>query len=551
MKALLLSACMSVVALLAGVSVPPQGTDGAPVGDAHLVFVGDLMLGRYVGSSLRGGNFDSPFTNIKSFLSQADLAIGNLEGPIVPLGAIAVPTPAPNLLNLTGDARGAPALARAGFDLLSVANNHALDSGGLGLMYTVRALKRAGISPFGLDGGTSGQTPVIREVHGLRIAFLAYTDVLNIPGSQGVAYVRPWVQADLDRMAREVREARNGADLVVVMLHGGTEYSFLPDSGQKAMAQSAAGAGADLIVGSHPHVVQGMDVLQADGRSVPVAYSLGNALFDQVSRPELMQGFALEATLDSSGVRSARLVPLQTIVNTGYKMNLCDSVTCTQAIQNALPSTPASLQWQAMWGADSQKGQAIAYLRSGDGERSSSEELGTGAPTIVQLKSGTLSVQVQNAQGMWNTAWVSDEGWRVTGYTVGDANADGRPDLVYTLWKRSLTAVRPPDGGLSVDYQGGDVLPHIYINSWRDGEMRPLWHGSPRTRPLLGVAVAPLGADNKPLLATLESRDPEVESPPGPLSLWGWAGGFGFELVQSLPGTYSQIWSDGSALMFR
>ena len=81
--------------------------------------------------------------------------------------------------------------------------------------------------------------------------------------------------------------------------------------------------------------------------------------------------------------------------------------------------------------------------------------------------------------------------------------------------------------------------------------MKPLWHGSPRPRPLLGVAVAPLGSDGKPLLATLESCDPEVESPPGPLSLWGWAGGFGFELVQSLPGTYSQIWSDGSALMFR
>jgi poly-gamma-glutamate capsule biosynthesis protein CapA/YwtB (metallophosphatase superfamily) len=551
MKRLLLSACVSAVLLMGGVSVPQQDADGTPAGDAHLVFVGDLMLGRYVGSSLRSGNFDTPFSAIKPFLAQADLAIGNLEGPIIPLGAIAVPTPSPNLLNLTGDARSAPALARVGFDLLSVANNHALDSGGLGLAYTVRALKRAGIAPFGLDGGARGQTPVIREVHGLKIAFLGYTGILNIPGSQGVAYVRPWVQSDLDRMAREVKAARGAADLVVVMIHGGTEYSFLPDSGQKAMAQAAADAGADLIVGSHPHVVQGMDVLQAGGRSVPVAYSLGNALFDQVSKPELLQGFALEATLDSRGVRSARLVPLQTTTNTGYRMNLCDTVTCTLAIQHAIQSTPASLQWQAMWGADGQVGQAIAYLRSDDGERSSSEELGTGAPTVVQLHVGTLSVQVQNAQGIWNTAWVSDEGWRVTGYTVGDANADGKPDLIYTLWKRSLTAVRPPGGGLSVDYQGGPVLPHIYINSWRDGELRPLWHGSPRPRPLLGVAVAPISVGGKPLLATLESSDPTVESAPGPLNLWGWTGGFGFELVSALSGTYSQVWSDGRALMFR
>ena len=360
-----------------------------------------------------------------------------------------------------------------------------------GLSYTVSALKRAGISPFGLNSGR-GQTPVVRNVRGFNIAFLAYTDVLNSPGLKGVAYVRPNVRSDLDRMATGISTARRSSDLVVVMLHAGTQYSFTIDSGQKALARTAADAGADLIVGAHPHVGQGMEILQAGGRSVPVAYSLGNALFDQVSSPDLLQGFALEATLDARGVKSARLVPLQITTTSGFKMNLCDTVTCTLAIQNALPGTPSELRWQALWSADAQVGQAIAYLRPDNGDRSSSEDLGADAPTIVALGSGTLSVQTRNEQGVWNTAWVSDEGWRVTGYTVGDVNGDGTPDLVYTLWKKSLTVVRAPGGGLIVNYQGGPLLPHIYINTWRDGSVQPLWHGSPRPSPLLGVAVAPL-----------------------------------------------------------
>jgi poly-gamma-glutamate synthesis protein (capsule biosynthesis protein) len=551
MNKMLLSVCLSALTLLAGgvVPVPPQSADGSIAGDVHLVFVGDIMMGRYIGSSLQG-DYDAPFTNIKSFVSQADIAVANLEGPLVPTGTIAVPPPSTNLANLTGDARSASALARAGFDLLSVANNHSLDSGALGLAYTVGALRQAGLSPFGVDTGR-GQLPIIRDVRGLKIAFLAYTDVLNTPGLQGVAYIRPQVPSDLDRMASEVKAARASADLVVVMMHAGTEYSLTPDSGQKALARTAAVAGADLIVGSHPHVGQGLELLRAGGRDVPVAYSLGNALFDQVSRPELLQGFALDARLDSKGVKSARLVPLQITANTGYKMNLCDAVTCTLALQNAKLGTMPDLQWHAIWSAVGPVGQAIGYLRSDSGDRSSHEDLGTSAPTVVQLNAGTLSVQVQNAQGMWNTVWVSDEGWRVTGYTVGDANADGKPDLVYTLWKKSLIAVRAPGGGLIVDYQGGPLLPHIYINSWRDGEMRPLWHGSPRPSPLLGVAVPTLGPVGTPLLATLESSDPRVERAPGKLNLWAWTGGFGFELAASLPGTYSQIWNNGRALLFR
>lgn len=554
-KASIYAAVLLLLSIGVAGAYPPANRPYEGAGQARLVFVGDIMLGRYVGSYLfRSGNYDAPFASIKPYLSSADLAIGNLEGPIVPRGVITIPLAAPNQLNLTGDARGSYALARAGFDLLSVANNHALDSGAPGLSYTVTYLRRAGIMPFGLDPGAAsgGQKPVVRVVHGLKIAFLGYTDIMNIPGTSGIGFVRPGVQADLDRVAREVRAAKQSSDLVIVMMHGGIEYAVQPNSSQKAIAKTAADAGADLVVGAHPHVAQGMETISNPGRTTLVAYSLGNALFDQESKPELRQGLSLEVTLDRDGVRTARLLPIQiTSGRAGYVMNLCDNPSCTLALDRAVQSSSTEVKWQTLWSAGQASGKTLAYRRIDTSNRSSVEDLGLGMPTRVELKDGVLSVSACDRQSQWHTVWQTEEDWRITGYAVGDANADGKPDLTYTLWKHSLTSERPEEGGIDVNMEGGPILPHIYINSWRDGDMKPLWHGSPRPAPLLGVAVPPAGNGGKPLLATLESNDPTVERAPGTLTLWEWTGGFGFELAATVPGAYSDVWSDGRVLLFR
>lgn len=144
-------------------TVQQAGPDG---GEARLVFVGDLMMGRYVNSSMLRGGFDAPFKDITPYISPADLAIGNLEGPIVPPGAIPIPPAAPNQLNLTGNRRAAPALARAGFDLLSMANNHAYDDGSAGIAYTAAALRQVGIAPLGLNwvGGRRPSSRLCRDL---------------------------------------------------------------------------------------------------------------------------------------------------------------------------------------------------------------------------------------------------------------------------------------------------------------------------------------------------------------------------------------------------
>ncbi|MBK6769539.1 MAG: CapA family protein [Ardenticatenales bacterium] len=328
--------------------------------EARLLFLGDVMLGRYVGAAITAHGADAPFDRARTWLSAADVTVANLEGPLVPPGALAVPPPSPGLLNLTGSTASAGALARAGFDVLSVANNHSLDAGEPGLRHTRRALTGVGIAPVGLraggaDGvgvdGAVGQMPVIEDVRGIRIAFLAYTLVLNptTPPSRAaaaIAYIDPAVPADIARAASEVKRARSGsaaavdadadadanADLVAVVLHWGIEYAARPSAGQQRIARALAAAGADLVVGAHPHVVQGVEALgvvgaldveplrhaplsgappqPATARPTIVAYSLGNALFDQGGDAATRRGAALEVGVDSGGVRWARLIPL-------------------------------------------------------------------------------------------------------------------------------------------------------------------------------------------------------------------------------------------------
>lgn len=554
-----------LVATLSYASPPAVPTGVNALGDVRILFVGDIMVGRNV-NTLMAGNFEAPFKNVTGFLQSPDLTVGNLEGPLVATAKI--PRPVPNSFDLTGDTRAAKTLAKVGFDVLSVANNHAFDAGASGLKTTIEAIRGAGIGAIGVN--TEGkQEVVVKEVRGLKIAFLAFADFLNIPGT-GITYIRINVAADRARVSSEIALARKSADVVVVFWHWGPEYAVQPSSGQRQMAQLSSDAGADLVIGSHPHVAQGMELKPAPGRSSLVVYSLGNALFDQYFSQEVKQGLALECRVDRNGVKSARFIPIENRKDSsGYTMNVADDSVGQFAIERAAKSTSADLQWKAVWSyQQAQPGLAIAYRRPEvAGKRTSLENLGMPDRSRVELYNNTLTVSryvgpgasgvvassttTTQSQSEWLPVWSSQSDWRVTGYTVGDVDADGQSELIYTLWKRQLTWQRIGEGGISVDMQGGEVLPHIYVNGWRRGQMAAVWHGSPRPAPVLSVAVAPVGKSGKSLLAVLESADENVEKAPGKASLWQWAGNFGFELAKSVNGSYSTMWSDGKVLLFK
>jgi poly-gamma-glutamate synthesis protein (capsule biosynthesis protein) len=176
--------------------------------------------------------------------------------------------------------------------MLSLANNHRFDCSPSGVPATVQALTALGLTPVG-----AGPAPVYREINGLQLAFLAFDDILT--------------PIDTAAAVHAIQSARSGGAVVVVSVHWGMEYQSGASARQKALAGQFAAAGAALIVGTHPHVLQPAGwIPTAQGRTL-VLYSLGNALFDQAGLPDTRQSALVLVTLDPHGVRSTQVVPFE------------------------------------------------------------------------------------------------------------------------------------------------------------------------------------------------------------------------------------------------
>jgi hypothetical protein len=275
-------------------------------GAVTVAVAGDLMLVRNVPDAAASL---APFTPL---LRRADLAIGNLESTLSTNGE-----PTQGNDSFGGSPALVPLLRRAGFDALSLANNHTGDYGPVALIETVEALASGPVAGFGA-GPTlrEASRPVILEVGGTRFAFVGFNAIGETPtataDSPGVLSVRmpprtgPLVPADLDRVVRVVERASQAADAVVVLPHWGTQYTHTPEPIQRQVARVLVAAGADLVVGGHPHWVQGIDAV--DG--VPVLHSLGNFVFDMYWQPpQVREGVVLESTWWGAELKAIRLVP--------------------------------------------------------------------------------------------------------------------------------------------------------------------------------------------------------------------------------------------------
>jgi gamma-polyglutamate biosynthesis protein CapA len=250
----------------------PNSTD--PASSVTLALLGDVMLGRDVHPTA-----DS-FAYLKPSLSSADLVLANLESPLSDS-----PVESKSPYALCASPKKVRVLADAGFDLLSLANNHNLDCGAQGMADTQAALHEAGL-------GFIGPEPVYRTVHGIPLAFLAFDAVDRFePGAA--------IQA--------VRAARETGAVVVVSIHWGAEYQSGPSSDQQRLAQELAKAGAAVIWGHHPHVLQPSAWL-AGGRTL-VLYSLGNALFDQNGLESTRQSVLVLVTLNADGPVEFKAIP--------------------------------------------------------------------------------------------------------------------------------------------------------------------------------------------------------------------------------------------------
>lgn len=273
-----------------------------PERPASLVFVGDIMLSRAIGRIMANENdWSYPFREIRNTIAAADLAVGNLEGPISNRGANQG-----SIYSFRADPRAVIGLADAGFDVLTVANNHIWDYGPDAIRDTLTYLAAAGIAAVGggEDSG-SAHAPAFRTINGIRIAFLGYTNLIprnrdHPDASPASAYL------DLDAALADIARARTEADIVVVLIHWGNEYETRALSLQRDIARALIDNGATLVIGHHPHVVQ--EVEQYGGGLV--AYSLGNFVFDQNFSPDTKRGLMLRVILNRNGIESFEEIPI-------------------------------------------------------------------------------------------------------------------------------------------------------------------------------------------------------------------------------------------------
>jgi poly-gamma-glutamate synthesis protein (capsule biosynthesis protein) len=236
----------------------------------RLVAVGDILLGRGIGTRIKKFGTSWLLENVEQTLLNGDICFGNLESPLT----------LRNNKNATGFvSRGDPKMAEvfsdAGFKALAVANNHSMDQNQGGLEDTINNLLKAGIAPVG--GGIGPDEPYQAryvESNGLKIAFIGAQNIIpsdTAPRMAGIA------RLDTHHQLIEVKKAAQKADFVVVSLHWGKVNSHYPESSQIELAHKLVDSGADLILGHHPHVLQGMERYNG----ALIAYSLGNFAFDQ------------------------------------------------------------------------------------------------------------------------------------------------------------------------------------------------------------------------------------------------------------------------------
>ncbi|MEK7089479.1 MAG: CapA family protein, partial [Patescibacteria group bacterium] len=263
-----------------------------------LLFVGDIMLSRDVDRQIKKHNdFTFPFWNIASTTRDADFVFGNLEGPVSDKGENQG-----SIYSFRDDPKTIEGLRFAGFDALSLANNHIFDWGRIALTDTVSRLNGVDIKTVGAGKNEAeANAPLIVNVKDTKIALLAFTNLYpeSFWAKSDTAGISRFAENEI---AEKIKELRKVADVVVVSMHWGEEYETRANAEQQRLGRVFIDAGTDIVVGHHPHVVQELEHYKNGW----IAYSLGNFIFDQNFSDETRTGAMLEVKLKNKHIESVR-----------------------------------------------------------------------------------------------------------------------------------------------------------------------------------------------------------------------------------------------------
>lgn len=254
-----------------------------------ILFVGDIMLGRGVETLMRREGEDYPFLGVATYTKSATRTVGNFEAAM-PENHTQTPS---MVLKLSAQSDVLTPIREHGFDILSFANNHTYDFGATGFIHSQKVCEKAALTCVGSTYSARDGTH-IEKIDGKNIAFIMLNDaglVLNT-----------------EHAIAEVAAASASSTMQIVYIHWGDEYEKIHNARQEKLARAFIDAGADAIIGMHPHVVQDIELYKGK----PIFYSLGNFIFDQWFSDDVQEGLMVELTLHKHR-QEYTLIPVTTI----------------------------------------------------------------------------------------------------------------------------------------------------------------------------------------------------------------------------------------------
>ena len=304
--------------------LPTATSEPAPI---ELAFVGDVMLARALGDQIRWSNIAYPFEHVAEVLNSADFAVANLESALGDIGY-----PAPKAYTFQAPPDAAKSISLGGFDLVSLANNHALDYGIESLSQGIDLLAVEEVASVGAGmNEAAARAPYLVTIGGVQLAFLSYVHVpiessgfdteswRAIGESPGVAWAEPEV------IAADVAEIRPKADHIIVLLHSGNEGVRAPSEAQRDAAYAAIDAGATAVVSHHAHILQG---IEQRGNGV-IFWGLGNFAFD--FNLTLQRSAILHLSVTQQAIDSWWFTPIT--IQTDGQPRLAESAEATRIIE--------------------------------------------------------------------------------------------------------------------------------------------------------------------------------------------------------------------------
>jgi poly-gamma-glutamate capsule biosynthesis protein CapA/YwtB (metallophosphatase superfamily) len=265
----------------------------APDNPVSLVFAGDIVLDDTAGEVIARG--EDPFADFTSVFAGADIRIANLECVVATTGSAGEKN-----FTFRAHPRTLPVLKRH-FDALALANNHSGDYGREAFAEMLGLLQQSGLAQFG--GGhnlSEAHAPLIIERRGLRIALLGYSEFM--PRSFEADFDAPGIAwSEDEQVVDDIRKARTQyrADIVIPVMHWGWENEPIANARQRQLARTMVDAGADAVIGGHPHVTQEIEHYQGK----PIIYSVGNFVMKETDNANQRRGWVLRLQLDQQGVR--------------------------------------------------------------------------------------------------------------------------------------------------------------------------------------------------------------------------------------------------------